>query len=249
MAVKIKRVLVLPDLHVPMECIRSLKTVEEVMADHKWDEIIQLGDFLDMNSISSHNDGKPGNVEGETLAGDFAAANAILDRWQRIAPKAKFTILEGNHEERILRYLSKYPPLKGQIEVPINLHLKKRGINWVPSWSEGKLYKVGNAYFHHGLYTNDHFAKKMVTQFGVTTFFGHTHSFQSYTYPQYGKGRVLMGQSLGCLCRPQPYMKGVPDRWEQGFAALTFLGDDFYTPNVVRIFRHRFWFEGKVYQG
>lgn len=248
-AEKIRRVLVLPDTHVPFEDKRSLAAVEQVMADHKWDEIIQIGDFLDFNCISSHNDGKPGLVEGQTLAGDFAAANAILDRWQKIAPKAKITLLEGNHEERILRYLAKYPPLKGQIEVPVNLHLKDRGIRWVPSWSAGKLYNVGNAYFHHGLYTNDANQKKMVSRFGVNIYSGHTHSVQSYSLVQYGKNKTLMGQSLGCLCLPQSYMKNAPDNWQQCFASITVFPNDFFTPTVVPIFNHKFWFEGKVYQG
>lgn len=246
---KLKRVLVLPDIHIPFEDKRSLAAVEQVMAAHPWDEIVQIGDFLDFNCISSHNDGRPGLTEGQTIASDFAAANRVLARWQRIVPKAQITLLEGNHEERILRYLEKYPPLKGQIEVPVNLRLKERGIRWVPSWSEGKLYQIGNAYFHHGLYTNDAHAKKMVTHFGVNMFYGHTHDIQTYSYPQYGKDRTLTGQSLGCLCLPQRYMKGAPDKWQQGFAALTFFGDDYFTPNVVRVFKHRFYFEGKVYQG
>jgi hypothetical protein len=36
------------------------------------------------------------------------------------------------------------------IEVPTVLNLAQRRIDWVPSWSKGELFSLGNCSFHHG---------------------------------------------------------------------------------------------------
>lgn len=245
-----KNVLVIPDLQVPYEDRRSLKAVEAMMADHPWDEIIQIGDFMDLDCISTHNTNKLKTIEGKTLRKDFDAANSRLDRWQRIGKKAKITILEGNHDERMLRYIDANPQLSGTMEVPRQLNLAKRGIRWVPYWSEGEVYQIGNAYFAHGQYTNEHHAKKHVSRFGVNIFYGHTHDIQTYSLVLLGEDKTIVGQSLGCLCEyAQQYIKGKPTNWQQAFGAFHFYPDGFFTYNVVRIFRHRFYYEGQVYQG
>ena len=245
-----KNVLVIPDLQIPYEDTHSLAAVEKVMFDYKWDEIIQLGDFLDLDCISSHNVNRLRTVAGKTIQKDFDAGNKILDRWQRLAPKSKITILEGNHDERMLRYLDANPQLVGALEVPKGLRLKERGIQWVPYWSQGELYKIGNAYFAHGQYTNEFHAKKMVSRFGVNIFYGHNHELQSYSLVLRGENKTLVGQSMGCLCRyDQSWLQGRPTNWQQAFATFHFFDDGFFTYNVVRIFKHRFYYQGKEYRG
>jgi hypothetical protein len=44
-------------------------------------------------------------------------------------------------------------------------------------------------------------------------------------------------------------MRGAPDKWQQAFAVFEFLPDGNFTYNVVRIFKHRFIYNGKVYEG
>ena len=244
-------VLVIPDLHCPYEDKRSLGAVEQVMKEYRWDEIIQIGDFMDLDCISDHNKGKLKTIEGKTIQKDFDQGNAILDRWQKLAPKTKITILEGNHDERMLRYIDANPQLAGVVEVPKLLNLAKRGINWVPSWSEGKVYRIGNAYFTHGLYTNQYHAAKMVQRFGVNIFYGHLHDTQCFPLVMRGEDKTIVGQSLGCICRyDQKYMRNAPSNWQQAFADFHFFDDNgFFQYNINRIFKSRFYFRGKVYQG
>lgn len=246
-----KSVLVIPDLQVPFHCKRSLDAVEQLMGSGKWDEIVQLGDFMDHNSISSHNVGKLRQVEGQTLEKDYEVGNTILDRWQRLAPKAKLTILQGNHDERPERLVDAQPQLAGRVETERGLNLKKRGINWVPFWRDKRQhYKIGNAHFIHGLYTNDHHAKKHVMRFGVPIFYGHTHDIQCYPLVLQGEDRTIVGQSMGCLCDyNQAYMAGAPSNWQQAVGIFTFYPDDFFTPVVIPIFKHRFSYGGQTFQG
>jgi hypothetical protein len=64
-----------------------------------------------------------------------------------------------------------------------------------------------------------------------------------------GRDKTLIGQSLGCLCLPQAYMRGSPDKWQQAVGVFHFLDDGSFGYEVVRIINHRLIFGGKVYQG
>ena len=248
---KVKRVLVLPDIHYPIEDRKTMKAVLAYAADHKWDEVIQLGDLMDFDVISSHNAGNLRVVSGKSIQKDYDYANKQLDRLQSAIKSAPLVILEGNHDYRVERYIDAHPETEGLLEVPIGLKFAERGVTWVTSWRDGSVHKVGNANFIHGIYTNDHHAKKHVTTFGEPIFYGHLHDFQAYSQVLQGDNKTLVGQSLGCLCDYRPYwMKGRPNRWQQGFAVFHVHPDGFFQYFPVMIFKHRFVSpEGEVYDG
>lgn len=248
---KTERVLVLPDIHIPNEDKLTLRAVERYMAAHKWDEVIYLGDFVDLNVISSHNKENLRAVAGQTLSKDYAAANAILDRHQKICPGAKFTYLEGNHEFRTERYINANPQLEGSVEVPIRLYLEQRGINWIPSWSEGYIYTRGKANFHHGLYHGRNHSRKHVEAFGSNLFYGHTHDVEQSAKVFHGENTTIIAQSLGCLCSyQQKYLRGRPTNWQQAFATFYFRPDGFFNHHVTMIFNNAFVSpEGDFYDG
>ncbi len=252
---KIITAIVLPDMQVPYEDKRTMKAVEKFMKTRKWDYYINLGDFMDLDVVSSHSAGKLRQVEGKRLKIDYDKGNKVLDRHQKIVKannkRAKFVLLEGNHEFRIERYLDINPAGQGYLEVENALKLKERGFKYVRCYKTGETFKLGHAYFHHGLYCNDAHAKKHVMHFGKNIFYGHLHDIQSYTIVQHGDGNSLVGQSLGCLCEyEQSYIKGNPKKWQQAFAIFQFFPDGTFTYNVIRIFNHRFVApDGRVYEG
>ena len=215
------------------------------MADHRWDEWIQLGDFMDFDCISKFNEEAFRNVEDKRLFLDYEKGNDILDRHQAIIrsknKKAKFTLLEGNHEYRIERLIDKFPVLEGMVEVEKCLKLDKRKINYVRCYQKGDIYKIGKAYFHHGLYTNRYHASKMVENYGVNIYYGHTHDIQFFPKVVRGKNKTLEGGSLGCLCEyNQSYIKGNPTNWQQAFAVMYVLPNGFYSLFLVKIFNNSF---------
>ena len=248
---KIKSALVLPDLQVPYQDDRSLNIVETVMAAEPWDEIVQLGDFMDHDSIAHFNMGQLRKIEGKTLFADYAVGNGVLDRWQKIRPKAKFVIIQGNHDFRPEKLVDAQPQLRGLVETEHGLNLKKRGIKWVPFWEDRRLsYQIGNAYFIHGLYTNEHHSKKHCLRWGVNIFYGHLHDVQCFPMVLKGEDKTIVGQSLGCLCRyDQSWLQGAPTNWQQAFATFHFWPDGFFQYNVYRIFKHRCFYGGRTIQG
>lgn len=239
-----KKVIVLPDLQIPYHDPLALRAVEKYMADERWDEYIQLGDFMDFHQLAKFSADSP-EALSKSLAGDYAKANAILDRHQSIIrkrnPKAKFTLLLGNHEDRVRKFTEKHPQVKGLIDLEVNLHTKKRGIKVVYCYPKGEIHKVGKAYFTHGLYTSSGHAKKHVDAFGVNIFYGHVHSIDMHSKVLRGKNRTIVGQSLGCLCRYDlDYVGNNPTNWQQAVTTFFIRPDGHFNHYVSSLFNHRF---------
>lgn len=244
--------IVLPDLHVPYEDARTLEAVYKYIQDVKPSWVVQLGDFMDFDCISSHNTGKLRIIEGKRIDKDYKHGNTLLDNLRCAARSARNTILEGNHDERVQRYIDQHPETEGMLEVPLGLDLASRDIEWVPFWSNKRAIKrIGHAAFIHGLYCNDHHAKRHVQDFGESIFYGHTHDFQCYSKVMQGDNKTYVGQSLGCLCKyEQQYLQGRPTKWQQGFAHFVMRDKGFYTYYPIMIFEHKFvGANGKEYKG
>lgn len=207
---------------------------------------------MDFDIVSTHNKGNLRAIEGKTIHKAYREGNLILDKLQTVTPPdAKFYMLEGNHDYRIERYIDEHPKLRESLEMEVGLNLNDRGIKFIRSWSAGEMLTIGRSNFIHGLYTNDHHAKKTVQAFGEPIFYGHTHDVQLYSQVMKGDNKTLVGQSLGCLCEyGQTYMQGRPSRWQQCFAVFHWWPDGFFQYFPVMIFKHRFVSpEGAVYDG
>lgn len=225
------------------------------MGEHRFDELLWLGDLMDFDFISKFNKEAPRLKEDKRFLEDYKIANKFLDRQQAIIrknnKKARFTLLQGNHDFRPETYVDSHPEQEGNVEPEFKLRLGERGIKWVRSWAEGEMHKIGKAYFIHGLYTNQYHAKKTVDSFGVNTYYGHTHDIMSMPKTLLGKDKTLEGGSLGCLCDyDQKYMKGKPNNWQQSFSVMyTDIETGFYNLYTVRIFNHTFFSpDGKFYK-
>ena len=249
---QVRKVLVIPDVQIPFEDKLSLKAVERYMSDERWDEVIYLGDFLDFHQLAKFTQDVP-EALCKTLQDDYSVANAILDRHQQIVrkrnPRAKWTYLVGNHEDRVRRFSDKHPQLKGIIDVDVNLKLKERGFKVVWSYPKGEVHKIGKALFHHGLYTGGNHAKKMVDAFGMSIFYGHVHDIQLHSKVIFGSDTSVVGQSLGCLCRPDLDYVGLnPTNWEQAVTTFYFRPNGIPNYYISTIKNHSFVApNGKVY--
>jgi len=250
-----KLVLVTPDLQEPYEDRRSVDAVLKFASDHKWDHWIDLGDRLDFDFISRFSYGIPRLVAEKSFQRQYDYSNKSLDRWVQAVrcknKKAKISQIEGNHDARVEHYIDKTPESEGILEVPTQLHLKERKIDWIPFATKGKTLRLGKATFLHGLYANEYHAKKHVLRYMTSVFYGHVHDLQSYSLVKQSKHTPIVGQSLGCLCDlEQEWMKGRPHNWQQGFGVFWFEPGGHFSYYVIRIINHKFrcpW--GKAYSG
>lgn len=251
----IYRVVVSPDLQAPFEDKAANSAVEQYVADNRFDEWVDLGDFMDLDFLSTHNIGKHRLNAGKLLSKHYAYGREIIDR--RLAAlhknnkKATMTMIQGNHDYRVEAHLDKYPELEGMIEVELGLGLAERNIQWIRFWSDGTIYKIGKAAYCHGLYTSPNHAKKMVDNYCCNVFYGHNHDEQLYTKVMHGKNEVVVGHSLGCLCRQdQSYIGQNPKNWLLAFGDFFFTRDGFFTYYIPKLFNGQFVAPtGKVYKG
>jgi hypothetical protein len=247
---KIRKVVVLPDLQIPFHDKKSLQAVYRYLDDEAFDELIQLGDFMDFDCISHFNVDDLRLTENKRLFRDYEVGNEVLDELQKLVKK--ITILQGNHDFRIEAFIDKNPKLEGLIEMEAMLRFNERGINFVRYWENKtkNIYRIGHAIFIHGDYTTDTHAKKHALVYGTNVFYGHLHDVQEYSMVFKGDDKTIVGQSMGCLCRyDQQYMKGAPSRWQQAIGTFYFRPNGYFNHYVSRIFNHEFIApNGKLYK-
>lgn len=119
----------IPDTQVrPGDDLTYLKAIGNYLVEKKPDVVICGGDFADMPSLSSYDDGKK-SFEGRRYKADIEAvhqametllspltdfnARAAKNHRPRYNPRLVLTL--GNHEERILRAVNNDPKLDGTI--------------------------------------------------------------------------------------------------------------------------------------
>ena len=122
--------LVIPDCQIkPGDSLEFLEHVGNYIVEKKPDVIIHLGDFADMESLSSYDVGKK-SFEGRRYTKDIEAArkamqtllgplvkfnkNAQETKKKQYKPRLVFCL--GNHEQRIQRAINDDPKLEGLIK-------------------------------------------------------------------------------------------------------------------------------------
>lgn len=123
--------IIIPDVQAkPTDDYEFLRWIGEYIADEQPDVIIQIGDFADLESLSSYDVGKK-SFEGRTYKADIDASILAMDslmlpilskqvklekdhkkRWK---PKMYLTL--GNHEHRIDKAINNDRKLEGLISV------------------------------------------------------------------------------------------------------------------------------------
>jgi len=241
----VKSAIILPDVHLNDTVPRDYTSVKGFIKDFKPDEIILLGDFMDTASFSAWDYDKKRPMEGRRWKKEVVVANKELDY---LAKHTKaITYIEGNHEDRINRYLDKNPEMEGMIELDDQLKLKDRKIKWVKM---NDLYKKGDMYFTHGMWTSKYHANKHLMELGENICYGHTHKTQT-AFQNQAMGKEKMAYGLGTLGDKKPdYMKNRPANWINQFAV--FYWDDksgLFNLYPVNVIKNKFMWNGKAYGG
>lgn len=242
----IKKALILPDVHLDYKVPEPYKAVKRFIKKQEkpFDLTILLGDFLTVGSLSHWDQNKRRVIEGKRYRKEMALANKELDFLQDYS--GKIVYLEGNHENWVKQYIDKHPEMEGMIEIPNALDLRGRGIEWVEM---NKLFKVGHAYFTHGMWTNKYSAAKHLNELGCNIIYGHTH--RSQVFASTAKMQEPMkAWNLGCLCDQAPtYMKGKPSNWSVGFGIMYWDDKtDKFNVYPIEIIDNEFIWEGKKYR-
>ena len=99
-----RKVFVIPDVHVPYHDKKAWGLTLEVIKDLKPDVVVSIGDFADFYAVSSFDKDPSRRLN---LKWEVDCINKELDRLCQVAKNSQVVFLEGNHEDRLRRYLWK----------------------------------------------------------------------------------------------------------------------------------------------
>jgi hypothetical protein len=223
---------VIPDTH---GCVTDALAIAAFLGDLESinpTEIVMLGDHLECGGFLAqhHTLGYVAQTE-YTFEDDVIACNDLLDRIQKLAPRAGIDYICGNHERRLESWIvnqvvknrqdGEY--LRKMFSVDSVLSLGKRGIR---SIEQGIFYdglsvpstiKKGYCHFTHGSSTAMHSASVHVKKFGGNVVYGHTHRVDSYVIRTVNAGSIG-AWCPGCLCKLQPLWQHTnPTDWSHGY--------------------------------
>ena len=245
----IKRILVIADQHVTSEeeDHPSYLLTREFARRYQPDEVVDLGDLMSWNVVSHYNKQKLRALEDGRIKREYESGNRRLDEWQEAVPNTPWVLLEGNHDRWIEDYIDLHPETEGLLEMPSNLHLGERGIEWVKL--DQQPVKVGKMNLLHGWWCGEGAAKKHVWKIGGNVIFGHVHKTSTFYRSIYDSDDMQVGHSIGCLTTTRPaYQKARITDHNNGFALLYIDPDDgrFGVYNIV-ILRNSFIIGSKRY--
>lgn len=219
-------ILVISDAHHPEHDRKVWATTLEIAKDLQPGEVILLGDFLEMASVSSH-----GGAELEKLTEDFMAGKQALKQIREaVGEDCRITYLEGNHESRLTRFLmTKAPSLRDALSYQVGLELEALGVEWVPEARQPVT--RGDIDFTHGHQDlrerpSKYHSGKMAEVYGRperTVMYGHTHKPQVFTRPTVGGHATSIG--LGCSRTLSPgWLHGAQAGWVHQIAVVYLSG-------------------------
>ena len=216
--------LVVPDLHLKFHDPQYLSMITRILVEEgsNLSGIIQLGDFLDNPQCSDFAQDPSRKNE---LWDDIGGYNMLLDVWESLLPQgAVVHQLEGNHEDRLRRYLwTKAPKVHGMVPSwPSLLKFPERHARRKLTWHWHPLAKwsscvIGDTVFHHGKFFDRHVAVNNLDRYpGKNLVTGHTHRLQ--TAYRAGRWSVSLGHGSDA---EKTMHEPVPTTWTQAFGIYT----------------------------
>jgi len=244
----LKKIVVISDLQVPYHDERAVRNVASFIRRFKPDQVITIGDEIDLPQVSRWTEGTPGWFE-QTLGSDRDATVEIL--WDLQVTD----MIRSNHTDRLYNVIMKkipaflaLPELKFEKfmkldELGIKFHRKP--LEFAPDWiaihgDEGSVKPTP------GLTALDAARKH-----GKNVVCGHTHRAGQSAFTEASGGvlgRILRGVEVGNLMdfKKAGYMKGTGN-WQQAFAVF-YVDKKTVTNTIVHIEKDgSFVFEGKRY--
>jgi len=249
---KTTKVIILPDMQYPQQDDRAINIAMQLVEYYRPDIIINLGDVVACDSISRYPKASWYDAT-VTLKMEMDIVNKGLDKQDKIFKRSgvkRKILLEGNHENRITRWLTNNAVQIGDIEslrIENLLRLNDRGYEYV--LSRDQPIKMGKANILHGYFVNKYHAFKTISETGHNCLYGHTHDYQAYICSHLPDDPPRLAMSFGCLCKfDQSYIGKNPTRWVHGIGIMEFVPDGFFTAYFLPIVGYRCIFNNREFK-
>ena len=235
-----ERILVIPDLHqCPAHAYRTdvLTWIARYGSQHKFDRVIQLGDWLTMDSCSRHdrNDTFKGRFK-PSINDDLNILRESLAAWERGRSKTwkpKLWVTLGNHEARLYEYENANPETWGVFTDEMNRIFASHG--WKTSPYGEILYLSGVAFTHAPIgmmgrpISGKTAGPRTANELTTDLVHGHTHRHSITRVPKIGPRDSVMVVEAGCALpwgEIEDYAKHGMTGWWWGVTELTVRGGE-----------------------
>lgn len=255
-----KLILVIPDGHVDDEQdLSRWALLGNLIVERQPELIVQLGDFMSINSLSHWDLNKNYKMEGKRFSREMEAGRTALDLL--FGPLRKYNVdrrtkkrkiynpeilwLEGNHEDRVNRYIDTHSSLAGQLELdlPQNLNYAAYPIDQIVRYRE-YVYRDGIAFCHvpfngRSAVTGKYITARALEVMGTSVVFGHAHRWQEQDVDRHGAD-VIQALCAGCFFEhSDDYVKGTQTTYRRTVALLHQYDFGRFDPEAISIARLR----------
>lgn len=222
------KILVIGDAHVTdKQNLRRFDWLAQHVGESpEYDYTVIIGDFLTLNALSAWDRDKRKLMEDRRFFNEIAAGNLALDKLEATTGSlGKKIFIEGNHEERLKRYMEYHPEWDdGPINIPDLLNLKQRGWQYVNY--RDYIHVGGIAFTHipHGK-IREIGGKDICSKAEATTVtsvvFGHTHELHTSCVHKQGQQHLQQILNVGCFFeQDEEYVKGRMTNYWKGVVEL-----------------------------
>lgn len=213
--VSYQKVLFVPDIHAPYQDKKCLESLITFIKYFNPEIIFIMGDCVDFYAVSKF---VKDPLRALRLQKEIDEAHDILKQIRDAAKNAKITLIRGNHEARMQKYLwTTAKELSGlrSMEVSELLGLSELDIKYANTGRvdfKEIIVKHGSIVRKFSAYT----AKGEMENHGVSGVSVHTHR-AGVNYLTNDSGYHVWFE-LGCICKLQAdYLEGQTPNWQQGW--------------------------------
>lgn len=221
-----------PDTHFPYGDPRAINLGLQVVRHYQPDVVFLMGDMLDCTGFGSY---KYRLTDPKSfLVNELNDWYEFADRLRAIVPKAELVYIEGNHEQRVERWVGQHPQLTDLPAMNLDILLKLGEYGFANNGQMVQESYLANeeVVFTHGIHTGSNkagFAARFeMARYGISGFTGHTHRLAQYF--ERSKRTLRTWFECGHMQQWRPhYLKSFPN-WQQGLAIGEAArdGNDFY---------------------
>ena len=242
-----ERLLIVPDTHAPYHDQRAWKLMMKAARQFKPTVIVHLGDLADFYVVSSHSKDPSRKAQ---LRDEVKEVKRLRKQLDNLGAKRKLFI-EGNHEDRLRRYLEdKAPELFGMFDTDSLLGLSENGWEFTPYKQAAR---VGKVWFTHDTQTSGKYSTAhALAAFQHSVVIGHHHAIQ-YSVEGDATGKHRVGAQFGWLgdVKQVDYMHSIKAKrgWSLGFGIGYMDKDGTVFLQPVPIVNYRCCVAGRIYRG
>lgn len=220
------KTIVVGDEHVgPGQNLRRATWLARFIDDIKPNRVVHIGDMGTFDSLSAWDKDKRKKMEGRRYTRDIQALNDYVSRLHEGAYQNHENILlEGNHEDRIARYIDYNPVMDGQLDYANHIGIKDK---WkIVPYREYYKYN-GISFTHVPIMENGKpVSGKLATARALevcrdSIVFGHTHRLDYVATHRHGQTHLQESLNVGCYFEHiDDYAKGSVTSYWRGLVVL-----------------------------